>query len=243
MYYYVRAYRILHLPLRPNSLTHGPLAMDALDSRANPSRDSRKHKKSSNSKPTSTGTPEVSSTLSLSNSNERGGKLDQPTKREWVYEETPGSYTESNGRLGHKRDGSGEPDNSDSADLFFVDLSPSAIPSIPVSQESSTTIVESKNIDKLLLPSHVSVFGNTLVEIISQPLSDSDDDEFIKYLDYEDTRVCTQLLLYSLLVHPMFFLRMPRDIMMNRPIKQAPLIGLFAKIVEQKVNIKPPLVQ
>ena len=173
-----------------------PLAIDALDSSANQSRDSRKlkrKKKSSNSKSSSTGAPEVPSSLSLSDSNERSAKLDHSTKRKRISE-TPEPRTKSNERHSHKRDDSGEPNNSDSAGLFFVDLSPAIIPSVPVSNESlSTTNAENKTVEKLLLPPHVSVFGNTLVEIISQPLSDSDD-EFIKYLDYEDTRVCTWLL-------------------------------------------------
>ena len=159
------------------------LAVNTLHPSANSSQDGRKlkrKKKSSNSK-SSTGTPEeVTSTLS--DSNERSAK---PPKRKRIDETSGISKICSQTHFG-------EPDKSDSADLFFVDLSPTIIPSIPVSQESfSATNGETKKVDKLLLPSHVTVFGNALVEIISQPLSDSDDEEFIKYLDYEDTRVCT----------------------------------------------------
>ncbi|KAF8812458.1 hypothetical protein BYT27DRAFT_7182901 [Phlegmacium glaucopus] len=164
-----------------------PLAIDTLDSSVNPSRDGRKpkrKKKSSNSKASSSpGTPEeVPSTLSLSDSNEPNAKSDHSTKRKRIRDAS-GFCTESND---HKPD-SGEPDKSDG--LFFVDLSPTVMPSMTEPKEPSpTTNVENKKVEKLLLPSHVTVFGNTLVEIIPQPLSDSDDDEFIKYLDYEDTR-------------------------------------------------------
>jgi protein AIR1/2 len=163
------------------------LAVDTPNPSANTSRDGRKlrrKKKSSNSKSSSTGTPEeVPSTLS--NSNELNAKPDHPLKRKRIHETSNERRSQT-----HKRD-SGELDKSDSTDLFFVDLSPTAIPSIPIPQVSSTTTnCETENVDKLLLPSHVTVFGNTLVEIISQP-SDSDDEQFIKYLDYEDTRVCT----------------------------------------------------
>jgi hypothetical protein len=203
------------------------LAVNTLDPSANSSQDGRKlkrKKKSLNSKFSSTGTPdEVPSTPS--DSNERSAK---PPKRKRI-DKTSGS----NERCSQTH--SGEPDKSDSADLFFVDLSPTVIPSIPVSQESSSaTNGETKKVDKLLLPSHVTVFGNALVEIISQPLSDSDDDEFIKYLDYEDTRVCTHFLFVFLRVHSIVFLRMYHDTTMKYLIKQPPLIGLFAKIVEQK---------
>ena len=156
----------------------GQPAIDTLDpTSADPPRNGQKpkrKKKSSNSK--SSSTPEVPSTPTLSDSN-------YPTKRKRIHE-TSGS----NERCSNKRD-SGEPDSTDHE--FFVDLLPTAIPSMPVSQESTTNI-ENETVEKLLLPSHVTVFGNALVEIISQPLSGSDDDEFIKYLDYEDTRVCTQ---------------------------------------------------
>jgi len=168
-----------------------PLAIVTLDFNPNPSRDGRrpKRKKKSSSKASSgTGTPEVPSTLSLRDSNERYEKLDHSTKRKRIHE-TSGFCTESNS---HKRD-SEEPDKSDSMGLFFVDLSPTVMPSTPASQETSlTTNAENEKIEKLLLPSHVTVFGNTLVEIISQPLSDLCDEKFIKYLDYEDTKVCTQ---------------------------------------------------
>lgn len=169
-------------------------ASNALDPNA---RDGRKLKRKKKSSLSISGTPEeVPSTLN--DSDERNRKLGQSSKRKRIHE-TP--KTNERRSQAHKRD-SGEPDKSDSAaDLFFVDLSPTAIPSTPVTQEQesiSTMNGENGKVGKLLLPSHVTVFGDALVEIISQPLSDSDDDEFIKYLDYEDTRVCTYItLLYS----------------------------------------------
>jgi protein AIR1/2 len=212
------------------------LASNALGPSARNGRKLKRKKKSSNSK---SGTPEdVPSTLN--DSNERNAKLDHSSKRERIHE-----MSKSNDRRSqaHKRD-SGEPDKSDSAaDLFFVDLSPTTIPSIPVSQEPiSNTNGENEKVGKLLLPSHVTVFGDALVEIIPQPLSDSDDDEFIKYLDYEDTRVCTHYSFVFLRVHSIIFLRMYHDITMSHLIKEPPLTELFAKIAEQKENIRLPLV-
>lgn len=171
-------------------------ASNTLDPSARDGRKLKKRRKSSNSK---SGTPEeVPSNLNLNDSNEGNAKLDRSSKRKRIHE-TPKSNERRRRRSHAQKHDSGEPDKSDSvADLFFVDLPPTAIPSIPVSQELiSTTIGEDEKVGKLLLPSHVTVFGDALVEIISQPLSNSDDDEFIKYLDYEDTRVCSHYSLYS----------------------------------------------
>ena len=163
-----------------------PLVIE-INSSPSSSRDDRKSKrkrKSLNSKSSSATTPELPSTLS--HSNELSTKSDHSAKRKRTNE-----MSESNGRCSDEHDDSEEQGKPDSADLFFVDLSPAVIPSIPVSQES-TTNGENEKVEALLLPSHVTVFGSALVEIISQPLSDSDDNEFIKYLDYDDTRVGTQ---------------------------------------------------
>ena len=211
------------------------LANNALDPSAQDGRKLKRKKKPSNSK---SGTPEeVPSTLN--NSNERNAKLDHSSKRKRIHEMSKSNERRSQA---HKRD-SGEPDKSDSAaDVFYVDLSPTAIPSIlPVSQESISNGEKGK-VGKLLLPSHVTVFGDALVEIISQPLSDSDDDEFIKYLDYEDTRVCTHYSFVFLRVHSIIFLRMYHDITMSHLIKEPPLTGLFVKIAEQKESIRLLLV-
>ena len=178
-------------PGKPASNALGPSARDG--------RKLKRKKKSSSSKSV---TPEEAPST-LNDSNERNAKLDHPSKRKRIHE-TPKSNERRS--QAHKRD-SREPDKSDSAaDLFFVDLSPTAIPTIPVSKESIND--ENEKVGKLLLPSHVTVFGDALVEIISQPLSDSDDDGFIKYLDYEDTRVCTHYSFLFLRVHSIVSLRM-----------------------------------
>ena len=209
------------------------LANNTLDPSARDGRKLKRRKKSSNS---NSGTPDST----LDDSNERNAKSNHSSKRKRIRK-----TSESNERRSqaHKRD-SGEPDKSDSAaNLFFVDLSPTAIPSIPVSQESiSPTNDENEKVGKLLLPSHVTVFGNALVEIIPQPLSDSNDDEFIKYLDYEDTRVCIRYSFVFLRVHLIVFLRMFHDITMSHLIKKPLSTGLFAKTAEQKENIRLLLV-
>ena len=210
-------------------------ASDTLDPNTRDGRKLKRKKKSSNSK---SGTPEE--VPSMNDSNEPNANLGHSSKRKRIHE-TP----KSNDRRSqaHKRD-FGEPDKSDSAaDLFFVDLPSTAIPPMPVSQESISTMnSKSEKVGKLLLPSHVTVFGDALVEIISQPLSDSDDDEFIKYLDYEDTRVCAHYSFLFLRVHSTVSIRMYYDISMSHLMKEPPLTGLFARTAELKENIRLPLV-
>jgi protein AIR1/2 len=79
---------------------------------------------------------------------------------------------------------------SDQNDSFFIDLTAATIP--PISQRTPPTSNQPNDPqNKLLVPSHVTVLGNTPteIEIVSSPLSDSGDDDFINYLDYEDSKV------------------------------------------------------
>lgn len=77
---------------------------------------------------------------------------------------------------------------SDRKNSFFIDLTPAAIP--PIFRRTPPALNQSNDPqNKLLVPSHVTVLGNTPTEILSSPLSDSGDDDFINYLDYEETKV------------------------------------------------------
>lgn len=78
----------------------------------------------------------------------------------------------------------------DSQDPFYIDVEPSVlpvaskfIPSTPSEQD-----------DGLILPPHVSVFGAAPVEILAPSASDSDDDEYIEYLNYDERKVRSQYL-------------------------------------------------
>lgn len=84
----------------------------------------------------------------------------------------------------------------DFADLFFVDIKPTSIAS--AAKPTNTTRAPSeptsnKEVDKpqLLLPEHVSVFGlgesgEGPVEIIRPLTPNTDEEDFIEYLDYDD---------------------------------------------------------
>lgn len=85
----------------------------------------------------------------------------------------------------------------DTKDLFFVDLAPAPLPATRLSLQ--TVVVDVPNgvanvegdgdAPKLLVPAHVTVLGSTPVEII-QSLSDGEvDEDFIDYLDFDDTKV------------------------------------------------------
>ncbi|KAF8165372.1 hypothetical protein B0H34DRAFT_235944 [Crassisporium funariophilum] len=102
-------------------------------------------------------------------------------KRRSASPETPGGRENRRFRQDEKKPPAAEP-----KDIFFVDLTSTATPSSQETQVISNP--ENGSSSKLLLPSHVTVFGSTPVEVIPQPLSDSDDDGFIKYLDYDDAR-------------------------------------------------------
>ncbi|KAJ3523629.1 hypothetical protein NM688_g8695 [Phlebia brevispora] len=88
--------------------------------------------------------------------------------------------------------------DADDPPLFFIDEEPAEIPinAKPVTQPSVDKPVETKpqteeEHSALLLPAHVIVFedaGDVPLEIIPPPPVDSDDDDYIDYLDYDDDR-------------------------------------------------------
>ncbi|KAG6880041.1 hypothetical protein C0992_007358 [Termitomyces sp. T32_za158] len=68
-------------------------------------------------------------------------------------------------------------------DLFFVDLEP--VPFTAASQTPSTSTFTSEKATELLLPAHVSVFGEGPAELIA-PEDATPDEEFIEFLDFDD---------------------------------------------------------
>lgn len=82
-------------------------------------------------------------------------------------------------------------------ELFFFDATPAPVVTEPT-QTSNTQPESSKSAaDRLLLPSHVSILnagadGAVPVEIVPQLPVDSEEENYIEYLDYEDRKVCNQ---------------------------------------------------
>lgn len=77
-------------------------------------------------------------------------------------------------------------------ELFFFDAAPA--PVVEPAEPTQTQPEGSKStVDRLLLPSHVSVLsigeGAVPVDIIP-PLPMDSEDDYIEYLDYEDRKVC-----------------------------------------------------
>ncbi|KAJ6599088.1 hypothetical protein DFH09DRAFT_1021879 [Mycena vulgaris] len=68
--------------------------------------------------------------------------------------------------------------------LFFIDAAPAPLPSAAL--YSATAPASEKPID-LILPAHVSVFGETPIDIPATAL-DSDEDDYIEYLDYDNRK-------------------------------------------------------
>jgi protein AIR1/2 len=115
--------------------------------------------------------------------------------------------------------------------LFFIDEKPGDIPTSAKFSAPSSVLVNSgkpddkKNADAatLLLPNHVSVFeGDTSapIQIIAAPIIDSDDEDYIEYLDYDDDRRvrCILLLDFSH-VYEMFLSRLVLPVTLMTPMK------------------------
>lgn len=91
-------------------------------------------------------------------------------------------------------------DDVSSSTLFFVDDAPAEVPTVaqfrPPNVASTTEIANpdqrpEENRSSLLLPAHVSVFegsGNTPIQIIAPAVIDSEEEDYIEYLDYNDDR-------------------------------------------------------
>jgi protein AIR1/2 len=71
------------------------------------------------------------------------------------------------------------------ANIFFVDVQPTP----PADTTPPFTLPQEEPAKKLLLPAHVTVFGTTPAEILPEPIAEEDEDDFINYLDLDDTRV------------------------------------------------------
>lgn len=109
---------------------------------------------------------------------ERGVKRKSP--------DTPAEQEpESRKRRDVEDDSKLDAEESATEQLFFVDVEAVPVPQPPPPQKPpSSPKVETNN---LLLPSHVTVFGSTPVEIIAPTTSLEDDS--IQFLDYDDSRV------------------------------------------------------
>ncbi|GJE87490.1 hypothetical protein PsYK624_035730 [Phanerochaete sordida] len=99
---------------------------------------------------------------------------------------------------GNDRDGA-----ASGSDLFFVDDTPANIPAdaklpnsapTPLSAPSTSSATQNaSDSSSLLLPAHVSYFegedvGDGPIQIIPPPPPDSEDEDYIEYLDYDDDR-------------------------------------------------------
>jgi len=72
----------------------------------------------------------------------------------------------------------------DPEDFFCIDVQPSVLPAASKFIPSTP----SEQADGLILPPHVSIFGAAPVEILAPSTSDSDDDDYIEYLDYDERK-------------------------------------------------------
>lgn len=72
--------------------------------------------------------------------------------------------------------------------LFFIDETPVPLPSA-ARYTAAATVEETPGLG-LILPAHVSVFGESPAVILPAEPLDSDEDDYIEYLDYDNRKVC-----------------------------------------------------
>ncbi|KAG2369823.1 hypothetical protein BDR07DRAFT_318627 [Suillus spraguei] len=78
-------------------------------------------------------------------------------------------------------------------ELFFFDATPASVVTEPTQSSKSQPESSKSAADRLLLPSHVSILsaggdGTIPVEIVPQLPVDSEEEDYIEYLDYEDRK-------------------------------------------------------
>ncbi|KAF8195939.1 hypothetical protein K438DRAFT_1826769 [Mycena galopus ATCC 62051] len=71
--------------------------------------------------------------------------------------------------------------------LFFIDATPAELPAAARYATTTTTVEE---LPALILPPHVSVFGETPAAILPTEPLDSDEEDYIEYLDYDNRKDC-----------------------------------------------------
>ncbi|KAJ7129711.1 hypothetical protein C8R44DRAFT_872937 [Mycena epipterygia] len=69
-------------------------------------------------------------------------------------------------------------------ELFFIDDNPAPLPS----EARYTTVSVGEEPAGLILPAHVSVFGETPADLPAAAALDSDEDDYIEYLDYDNRK-------------------------------------------------------
>ncbi|KAF5388025.1 hypothetical protein D9615_000391 [Tricholomella constricta] len=74
----------------------------------------------------------------------------------------------------------------DAGGLFFIDVAPALLPPTALFASTSNSAAKGKPSNALLLPAHVSVFGTEPVEILLPATADSDEEDYIDYLDFDD---------------------------------------------------------
>ncbi|PPQ63869.1 hypothetical protein CVT24_009495 [Panaeolus cyanescens] len=84
-------------------------------------------------------------------------------------------------------------------DLFYIDVTPTAIPTVLVDTTPAIAIDVDESLDtKLLVPAHVTVLGSTPVEIIEKITREDgaeegeEEEDYIDYLDYDDVKGITR---------------------------------------------------
>ena len=126
------------------------------------------------------------------------------------------------------------PPGDDMKDIFFIDVQPAPVLS---TEGSIPSVIVDNPTPPLLLPAHVSIFGNEPVEILPPDLGPPGEEEYIDYLDLDDRRDATVRLLCSSFLQVLIFYRTSQGTSTTNPsILQKSPVEPFARIAAQKGN-------
>ena len=116
-----------------------------------------------------------------------------PSKRDTTLRTKPKGFDVAKLDLESDTMGKEAETSDDAATIFFIDVAPNLeVDPQTLYTAPSTKHSEKENEKNLLLPSHVAIFGDSPVEIIPVVPTEEDDD-FIDYLDYDDSKVVSRL--------------------------------------------------
>ena len=125
---------------------------------------------------------------------------------------------------------------NDMKDIFFIDVQPA--PVLP-SEGFIPSVIADNSTPPLLLPAHVSIFGNEPVEILPPDLGPPGEEEYIDYLDLDDRRDATVRLLCPSFLQVLIFYRTSQGTSTTNPsILQKSPVEPFARIAAQKGNTR-----
>lgn len=120
------------------------------------------------------------------------------------------------------------------SDIFCIDTKPAIVSSDALHKHLPNGEVREAPV--LLLPSHVSVFGEVPFEILAPSTSETDNEDYIEYLDYDDRKVCASRISRFSHMYAAFRIWFGTSRSQSTCLQNQP--GLFVRIVGRKENTR-----